>query len=52
MQAAIWKEKQHIEILDWSTKELLPNEVLVKVKCCGICGTDQHIYMGIPAQLL
>lgn len=48
MQAAVWKGKHHIEVLEWRMQELLPNEVRVQVKCCGICGTDQHIYHGYP----
>ncbi|QGQ94602.1 theronine dehydrogenase [Paenibacillus psychroresistens] len=48
MQAAVWKGKHQIEVLEWRMQELLPNEVRVQVKCCGICGTDQHIYHGHP----
>jgi L-iditol 2-dehydrogenase len=48
VHAAVWKGKNHIEVLEWQMKELLPNEVRVQVKCCGICGTDQHIYHGYP----
>jgi L-iditol 2-dehydrogenase len=52
MQAAVWKGKQHIELLEWRMQELLPNEVRVLVKCCGICGTDQHIYHGYPGSAI
>lgn len=27
-------------------RELLPDEVLVRVAACGVCGTDVHIYHG------
>ena len=48
MRAAIFREKHQIEVADWKSKELLPNEVKILVKNCGICGTDQHIYHGYP----
>jgi L-iditol 2-dehydrogenase len=48
MQAAVWKGKHQIEVLEWRMQELSANEVRVQVKCCGICGTDQHIYHGYP----
>jgi L-iditol 2-dehydrogenase len=48
MQAAIWKGKHQMSVLEWKMNELLPNEVRVQVKSCGICGTDQHIYHGYP----
>lgn len=34
------------EIRDMQMRTLKPDEVLVKVKSCGICGTDVHIYHG------
>jgi L-iditol 2-dehydrogenase len=42
------KGKHHIEVLEWETKGLRPDEILIRVKSCGICGTDQHIYHGHP----
>jgi len=48
MQAAVWKGKHQIEVLEWRMQELSAGEVRVQVKCCGICGTDQHIYHGYP----
>jgi threonine 3-dehydrogenase len=36
------------EIIDAPIPHLKPDEVLIKVKACGICGTDLHIYNWDP----
>jgi len=36
--------KGNVEIRDLPVPELAPEEILVKVKYCGICGTDLHIF--------
>lgn len=46
MKAAIWKGIERIDIEDIAIPEPRDNEILVKVKACGICGTDMHIYYG------
>ncbi|MCR8629844.1 zinc-dependent alcohol dehydrogenase family protein [Paenibacillus radicis (ex Xue et al. 2023)] len=48
MQAAVLKGTHHIEVTGWENKELASDEVRIRVKSCGICGTDQHIYHGHP----
>ncbi|MDF2959513.1 MAG: theronine dehydrogenase [Paenibacillus sp.] len=48
MQAAVLKGTQHIQVVSWETKKLEPGEVRIRVRSCGICGTDQHIYHGHP----
>ncbi|MFT9600554.1 zinc-dependent alcohol dehydrogenase family protein [Mesobacillus sp.] len=48
MKAAVLQGVKNLEVLDWKTPSPSPREVLVKVKSCGICGTDQHIYHGHP----
>ncbi|WP_188993062.1 zinc-dependent alcohol dehydrogenase family protein [Paenibacillus nasutitermitis] len=48
MKAAVLKAPHQIEILEWESARLKPNEVRIQVKSCGICGTDQHIYQGHP----
>lgn len=35
-----------VGILDLPIKELVPDEVLIKVAYCGICGSDPHIVGG------
>lgn len=48
MKAAVLQGTKQIEVVELNMDSLSPNEVLVKVKSCGICGTDQHIYHGHP----
>lgn len=48
MKAAVLTEKMNLEIQELPLPEPLDHEVIVKVKACGICGTDQHIYHGQP----
>lgn len=36
-----------LDIIDVKLPKLKPNEVLVKVGCVGICGTDLSVYRGI-----
>ncbi len=43
------KPSEGIEILDLPMPQIKPNEVLVKVYACGICGTDLGIYEWRPA---
>lgn len=46
MRAAVFKGTHRIEVETWETKKLTLQEVRIRVKSCGICGTDQHIYHG------
>ena len=46
MKAFIVREPLKAEVVDVEVPKILPTEVLVKVKACGICGTDIHIYKG------
>jgi L-iditol 2-dehydrogenase len=48
MKAAVLQGVKNLEVLNWQKPSPSPREVLVKVKSCGICGTDQHIYHGHP----
>ncbi|MFG6121400.1 zinc-dependent alcohol dehydrogenase family protein [Thalassobacillus sp. B23F22_16] len=48
MKAAVLVDKQVIEIQEKEIPNPGPGEVVIKVKACGICGTDQHIYHGNP----
>jgi L-iditol 2-dehydrogenase len=40
VQAVIIKEKGTVQIQNIPTPEISPDEVLVKMRACGICGTD------------
>ena len=47
MKAAVFYGKGDIRIdPHYPTPEIKPGEVLIKVKACGVCGTDLHIYAG------
>ncbi|NLE74111.1 MAG: alcohol dehydrogenase catalytic domain-containing protein [Actinobacteria bacterium] len=39
----VWKNPR-LTISDLPIPELAPNEVLIRVKAAGICGSDQHVY--------
>lgn len=46
MKASILRQAKKLDIVDVGLPELKPNEVLVKVDCVGICGTDVSVYRG------
>jgi D-arabinitol dehydrogenase (NADP+) len=46
VKAAYYQARRELSIRDAPDPEPGPNEVLVRVAACGICGTDQHIYDG------
>lgn len=46
MIAALLKSVNEIEVEDFALQSLKDNELLIKVECCGICGTDHRIYEG------
>lgn len=46
MLAAIFNGNKNIEVSDYSLRKLNNDELLIKVACCGVCGTDRHIFEG------
>ena len=44
MKAAIYCGPHDIQVADVPEPEINANEILVKVKACGICGSDLHAY--------
>ena len=46
MKAAYYQARRELSIREAPDPEPGPNEVLVRVAACGICGTDQHIFDG------
>lgn len=46
MKSLILTEYNHLEIADLPTPAMGPNDVLVRVEACGICGSDVHGYDG------
>jgi len=41
----VWRNPR-IEIVEKEIPEIGPTEVLIKVKACGICGSDVHMYQS------
>ncbi|HKA01920.1 MAG TPA: galactitol-1-phosphate 5-dehydrogenase, partial [Candidatus Solibacter sp.] len=42
MNALLLKEYMHLEMVEMPVPEIGPEEVLVRVRACGICGSDVH----------
>ncbi|MGC4019943.1 MAG: zinc-dependent alcohol dehydrogenase family protein [Muricomes sp.] len=46
MKAAVYHGPQDLRVEEVPERALESNEVRIKVKYCGVCGTDIHIYNG------
>jgi len=46
MKALLLSEYGHLEVTDLPVPTLRPDELLVRVAACGICGSDVHGYDG------
>ena len=46
MKALLLKRHMELELADMPVPEIAPGEVLVRVKACGICGSDVHGFDG------
>jgi len=44
MQAAVYHGPRDIRVEDVPMPELAENELLIRIKACGICGSDLHMY--------
>lgn len=44
MKAAVFEGVEQIVVREWPDPRIKPDEILVKVACCAICGTDIRIY--------
>src|SRR5712675_1032326 len=42
MKGLLLKKYMELEVTDLPKPEIGPNDVLVRVKACGICGSDVH----------
>ena len=49
MKSLISRGPRQVEFGDWPSPKVLPGQVLIEVAACGICGTDLHVYNGMPA---
>jgi len=46
MKALLLKNYKELELVDFPVPEFGPDEILVRVKACGICGSDVHGFDG------
>jgi L-iditol 2-dehydrogenase len=46
MRAQVFYEPENMKLVDMDVPKISPQEVLVKVKACGICGSDIAYYYG------
>ncbi len=46
MKSAVFYKKEDLRIEELEIPKIKPDEVLIKVHACGICGTDIHIFDG------
>ncbi len=46
MKALLLKSYKELELVDFPVPEFGPDEILVRVKACGICGSDVHGFDG------
>ena len=44
MKAAVFYDIRNINVEEVEKPKILENEILIKVKACGICGSDLHMY--------
>ncbi len=44
MQAVVFPSPESVEVRDVPAPACAPDEVIVKISACGLCGTDLHIY--------
>lgn len=49
MNALIFRGPRQVEFGTWQDAPLPPGQVRIQVAACGICGTDMHVYRGMPA---
>jgi 2-desacetyl-2-hydroxyethyl bacteriochlorophyllide A dehydrogenase len=46
VKAAYYEAPHEVDVREAPEPEAGPNDVLIRVRACGICGTDQHIFEG------
>lgn len=50
-RAAVLVEKRRLELRKFPLRAIRPDEILVRVEACGVCGTDIHCYQQDPFKL-
>lgn len=48
MRAALWYGKKDVRVEEAEMPRVVPGSVKIKVKWCGICGSDLHEYLSGP----
>ena len=48
MKSAVFYGRHDLRLEDRPVPEPGPEEVLIQIQACGVCGTDVHIYEGDP----
>lgn len=48
MKSAVFYGKHDLRVEEHEMPHVGPEDVLIQVKACGVCGTDVHIYEGDP----
>ncbi len=48
MKAALWYSKNDVKVEEINEPEVIEGSVKIKVKWCGICGSDLHEFLGGP----
>lgn len=46
MKSAVFYGKHDLRLEEYEMPVVGPEDVLIQVKACGVCGTDVHIYEG------
>ena len=46
MRAAIYKGPRNLVVEEYTLNTVGPDELIIKVEVCGLCGTDYHIFSG------
>lgn len=46
MRAAIFNGPERLEVVDYPMAKPGKDEILLKIRACGVCGTDFHIFSG------
>ncbi len=49
MKSLVFQGTRSVEYGEWQEPQVAAGEVLIRVAACGICGTDMHVYHGMPA---
>jgi 2-desacetyl-2-hydroxyethyl bacteriochlorophyllide A dehydrogenase len=46
MKAAVIYQPGDIRVVDWDIPKPAPDEVLIRIQACGVCGTDYALFKG------